>query len=379
MATIAKVQSATKGVRYKAIVRRNGVILKTKTFATKTNARTWARRIENDAEAIEALDREGARLTFEALAREYLHQWNGKSRATPNKVAWWVARLGTRKLTDINSKLIQRHLDDFGNGKAERYNGSRANTQPIYRTLDRKRGPATYNRMRALISAVFKFAIARHYLTTNPVKNVPSKTENNKRVRYLSDDERKALLDAVRACQWPKLHLLVMLAITTGARQGELLGLRWTDIDFKAKTARLATTKNGEPRVLTLPTPAIEALTPFREVGGALVFPGKHPNKPFCFRKLSNEALVRAGIEDFRFHDLRHTAASYLAMNGATLFEIGEVLGHKSVETTKRYAHLSTEHKADLTERVMGGIFKEYRTVSEAELQRDLDRIRRSK
>jgi len=147
-----------------------------------------------------------------------------------------------------------------------------------------------------------------------------------------------------------------VLAITTGARRGELLGLKWTDIDFQRRTATLHKTKNGDKRVLPLPTPAITELMKFRQTNG-LVFPGlRKPHRPFDPHNVFKKALEEAGIHNFRFHDLRHSAASYLVMNGATLYETGEVLGHKSIETTKRYAHLSIEHKAQLTERVMTGI-----------------------
>lgn len=185
MATIAKVKTATRGIRYKAIIRHNGRISRTKTFSTKTAARTWARRMESDIETIEATGSVGSRVTFAELGREYLEQWSGKNRSIPNKIAWWVERLGPMRLADITPRVIQQHLDDYGNGRAQRYNGAQANSQPVYRTLDRKRSPATFNRMRALISAVFKFAIGRHYLAANPVKSIPSKTENNQRITNL--------------------------------------------------------------------------------------------------------------------------------------------------------------------------------------------------
>jgi len=121
--------------------------------------------------------------------------------------------------------------------------------------------------------------------------------------------------------------------------------------------ARLADTKNGEPRTLPLPKPVIEELMRWREVGTGLVFPSDiKPGKPFEFRKHWDKLLIDAGIENFRFHDLRHSAASYLVMSGATLHETAEILGHKSIATTQRYAHLSTDHKAAIAERVLGGI-----------------------
>ena len=279
----------------------------------------------------------------------------------PRKVEWWSDRLGDKRIINISAADIRNYLDDYATGKARRGDGVDKHGNPKTKATQRNRAPATVNRMKAAISAIFKYARQQGYLTVNPVSAIANRTEKNRRVRWLSDDERKALLAACRKSQWNKLHLLVMLALTTGARLGELLGLCWSDIHFSNKSAVLHDTKNGEIRILTLPTPTINVLLPFREVGDGLVFPSdKTPQKPYEFRKHWIKALVEADISDFRFHDLRHSAASYLVMNGATLYEAGEVLGHKSVETTRRYAHLSTQHKAELTERIMGAIFNEY-------------------
>lgn len=127
--------------------------------------------------------------------------------------------------------------------------------------------------------------------------------------------------------------------------------LKWSDIDFEQKVARLITSKNGEPRIM--PLPAITELKKFRGIGDALVFPSeKLPRRPFHFQKQWLKALKDVGLNDFRFHDLRHSCASYLAMSGCSLIEVAEVLGHKSILTTKRYAHLSTDQKAKVVSRV---------------------------
>ena len=171
----------------------------------------------------------------------------------------------------------------------------------------------------------------------------------------MSEEERTNLLKSCRASSWGKLYLLVLLALTTGVRQGELLGLHWDEIDFQKRTATLPT-KNGQRRILTIPKSTMSELQCLREVGARLIFPS--PTKwrePFEFCKPWLKAVTLAGIENFRFHDLRHCAASYLVMAGATLHETAEVLGHRSTQTTRRYAHLSIEHKQLLTDRVLGG------------------------
>jgi integrase len=355
MATFVK----TPAGGWKAIIRDRGRILKTKTFRKKTDAREWARRIEGDREAAEALGLPGCRLTLSELAREYLDQWGGRDKSGPARTNYWPEQLGAYKLSDITSADVRRVLEHYAHGKAQRYAGIGPNGEPVLKPTDKPRSAASVNRMRAAGSALFRFAIRQGYVASNPFKGVAGKTEPRGRKRYLSDDERTLLLERCRQSRWDRLYLLVMLALGTGARMGELIRLRWSDINFEQRTAFLSKTKNDDARVLTLPEPVMVELHKHREVGSGFVFPSerfKHrPTDPYPFWY---KALEEAAITDCRFHDLRHSAASYLAMDGASLLEIAEVLGHKSLQTTKRYAHLSIDHKRALTDRVLGGILK---------------------
>lgn len=354
MATITKTPAGS----FKAIIRKNSKVIKTKTFRYKRDARTWAMRIEGDQQAIAAFESPSAGITFDQLADEYLNQWQGRDVSVPAKVAFWKSQLGNERLINIDAPMIKAALDHYANGVALRGDGVDEKGRAKVARTGKKRAPATVNRTRAALSTIFKFAIKeKNYLKENPVYLVPSRTENNKRKRFLSDKERVALLSACRASDCDKLYLLVLLALTTGARQGELLGLHWDEIDFKARTATLKMTKNGESRILTIPESTMAELCRFREVGSGLIFPSKTKwRRPFEFRKHWNKALLVAGIEDFRFHDLRHSCASMLVMNGATLYETAQILGHKSTQTTARYAHLSVEHKQALTDRIMGDL-----------------------
>ena len=361
MSSIQKIQRKS-GPRYKAIIKQGSKVLKTKTFTKQALAKQWIKRTEADYEAIQAYGMRGARLTFSDLASIYLEQWSGKDKSIDSKVNYWITELGNKYLPDITTEQIRSILNEYAKGSVLRYNGSRANSTPKILKTDKPRKPATVNRMKACISAIFKFSIREGYLKANPVTGISDRQENNKRVRYLSEEERTHLLAAAKASQWEKMYLLVLMAICTGARKSEMLRLTWQDIDFERRQAILHETKNGERRVLTLPPPVMAELKLFRGIG--LVFPSPiKPWKPMEIKKLWTATLKKANLlypttdsRYFRFHDLRHTAASYLVMNGATLFEASEVLGHKSVETTKRYAHLSVEHKQNLTDRVFGKI-----------------------
>ena len=133
------------------------------------------------------------------------------------------------------------------------------------------------------------------------------------------------------------------MALTTGARKSELMNLRWSDVDFERGTAYLAKTKNGDSRNLVIPSVTLDKLKPIREIGAVYLFPDASGTQPFYFRKQWLRAVDEAGIEDFKFHDLRHSAASYLLEAGHSLPKIGEILGHRSQQSTKRYAHGNDE------------------------------------
>lgn len=353
MATIIHIERKS-GARFKAIIKSRGRILKTKTFKSKAKAIKWSKRIESDQEMMEALSMRGAAISFRSLAEEQLVQWCGRDRSWPGKVNWWIDRLGDYKLTNIDADLICDHLDQYAGDQGMRYDGMSNTVEPKWKSLGRMHKPASVNRMRSAISSVMKFAIQRRYIRKNPVMDVPTRPENNRITRWLNDDERKRLLQAAQNSTWEKLYLLILLAITTGARRGELLSLRWENFDFKNRTYLLHQTKNGEPRVLTFPPNAIKELMKFRQATGLVFASQRKQHRPMEFNKHWRKALCDANIEKFRFHDLRHTAASYLVMNGATLQETAHVLGHKSTVTTERYAHLSLKHKQALTDRVFG-------------------------
>jgi integrase len=228
------------------------------------------------------------------------------------------------------------------------------------------------------LSHVFTVAVKEwQWLEDNPLLKVTKPKEPRGRVRFLSEDEqhpdgspiegeRTRLLTACKASKSPDLYPAVVLALSTGARSQEILGLRWGQIDFSRKVALLDNPeeiKNSERRALPLAGHALELLrdrAKVRRIDTDLVFPGRiNPHKPLDLRSPFETALRLADIKDFRWHDLRHSAASYLAMNGASLAEIAEVLGHKTLSMVKRYSHLSEAHTAGVVERMNRRMFGE--------------------
>lgn len=239
--------------------------------------------------------------------------------------------------------------------------------------------PATINRYLAALSHAFTIAVKEWgWLEDSPMRRVTKGKESRGRVRFLSDDERARLLAACKASSNAALYPVVVLALSTGMRQGEIMGLYWREpktppagawgvVDPEAGRIVLHQTKNNERRVLPLVGHAAECvreLAKVRRLDTDLLFPSSHrpprnggPVKPVDLRKPWETALKRAEIEDFHFHDLRHSAASYLAMSGASLAEIAETLGHKTLQMVKRYSHLSEAHTAGVVGRMNDRIF----------------------
>ena len=336
MAYIQKVRRK-KGNVYRVYIKKAGVKRVSKTFDTKRLAVQFVNSIESDRNKLLAYTQSKSHSLLSVVIDKYLSSEYKGTRVNDErrKLNFWIEALGDKPIIDITTININEALC----------------------TLPSQFKNATINRYVAAISVVFSYAYKVYGLHVNPVSKIPSLPENNERTRFLSEAERTSLFKACRASKWDKLYLIVLLAITTGARKGELTKLRWNDIDFDRRTAYVATTKNGQPKVLPLTDSVIRELQLFDSKDSSLIFASKvKENVAYCFTKPWKKALEDADIKDFRFHDLRHSCASYLAQSGASLLEIADVLGHKQISVTKRYAHLCIEHKVSLINRVLGGI-----------------------
>lgn len=366
--TIAKIPRST-GIRFKAIIRdAAGHPLKSKTFTRAGLAKAWAKRIEADDELVKALGTEAARLTLRQVVD------GDPPRRSPMQspehtrwlLDWWLARLGDKPIADITPDDVGLALNEYANGTVKVH--IRGKEEP--KETKAKRAPATVNRMRSRLAAIYRHARQEWRLTIeSPTKSVPKRKEDNARKVFLTEEQARDLLAACKASDWSMLYALVLLGITTGARRGTLEALRWSDLDFEKRTAKVARTKNDDPIILTLPPDVAEELKRRRKLGDGLVFARPaNPYRVFHMRKAWHIALRAAGLtphvkgmgptEGFRFHDLRHSAASFLAARGASLLAIGEVLGHRSAATTKRYSHLLVGAKQKLTDEVFGELLQ---------------------
>jgi integrase len=336
MATISKRVSASGVVSWRAQIRVKGRPALSATFPRKTDATRWAEQTEADLRRDLLLPEvAGRRHTLAELLERYLDHraaMGGLDRQRVSQLRWWTERLGAFALADVTPARIATARDALLAGEGP---------------TGAKLAPASAVRYLAALSHVCSWGERElGWLSSNPCRKVKRPQEPRGRVRFLDrETELPALLAACRESTDRRLFPLVTLALATGARQGELLGLRWSDVDLERRIATLHKTKNRERRALVLTAPAHTALLELRRVqpvGPSLVF-GKGGKAVFP-RESWERALARAGVKDFRFHDLRHSAASYILMSGGTLAEVAEVLGHKTLSMVKRYAHLSPEH-----------------------------------
>lgn len=351
MAVIQERISSDGKKKYRALVRLKGYPPQSATFDRKTDAKKWAQDTESAIrdgrhfKTAEAKKHTAAEM-IERYSSQVLLNNPKKRKNQQNHLRWWKERIGHYTLSDISSAMISQCRDELLDGEI---------------AGGKKRSPATVARYMTTMSYVMNIALKEwEWLENNPFSRVKKPTEPRGRVRYLDDDERSRLLEACLASSHKSLYPIVILAISTGMRQGEILNLKWKDIDLNRYQLVLHETKNNERRAVPIVGLAHEVLVKLakvRRIDSSLVFPGKDPNTPIRIRNIWDAALKQAEIEDFRFHDLRHTTASYLAMNGATLAEIAEVLGHKTLQMVKRYAHLSEAHTSSIVEKMNKKIF----------------------
>lgn len=346
MATFTKRESRGKIV-WGVQIRRKGQRSISATFERLTDAKHWAARQEaaiSEARAFpgsvvrrhtvaEVIDRYRATVLPHKRPKTVINQ--------QKHLQWWREHIGHLRLIEVTPSIITAHRD----------------------LLARDHAPATVKRYLAALSHAFTIAMREwQWMEENPCNRVSKPSEPRGRIRFLNDEERQRLLDVCKASPSRYLSLVVLIALSTGSRKGEILNLKWADVELSQGRIIFHNTKNSERRTVPLTGPALDHMrhhAKLRRIDTPLVFPNADGTKPLNPRRAWETALKQAAIQDFRFHDLRHSAASYLAMNGASLAEIAEVLGHKTLAMVKRYAHLSDTHTASVVARMNAKIFGE--------------------
>lgn len=347
MATIEARVSKDGSKRYRVRVRLQGELPRTKTFKRLTDAKAWAAKVETDmghgAYVPTARER---RRTLRDLISKYRNEFlptrgirdESKQRAL---LEWWDSNYGHLTLEKLQPEALAE---------------ARRKLQARKKRDGDPLSGATVNRYLAALSAVCKWAWKElRWLPSNPVLDVSKAPESTGIIRFLSDAERAALLKACRESPDPNILTAVTLALATGARYSNIRNLTWADVDRVAWRLRFVETKNGQPRFIPLIGPAQKVLEAqyARDVNAeGWVFKGAHDDAPADLDRPWRKVRGAAKLEDFRFHDLRHTAASYLTMNGASLAEVAEALGHRTLVMAKRYSHQTGEHVRSTFERL---------------------------
>ena len=372
MAVIRERKSASGVKSYHVQVRIRGFPPQTQTFKSKTLAKDWAALTESDLKAGRLLPRVIAeRHTVSDLLARY------RKEVLPLKKAkfirdqtvhldWWEAKLGRYSLAQLNSNGIGQarialSTEPIGK-KSVKVQTKDAKGNTVTKTIqeDRVRAPATVVRYMGALSHALNTAVNEWgWIDKSPMIGVRKPKVDNERRRFLSDDEIQRVLTAAKGSENRFLYTVVLLALSTGMRLTEIMSLRWRNVlvEDGADMGLLVmeNTKNGDARTSPLAEDAFKAVMVLRDKAkqdnadrvpaNQLLFPSDTvENKPVEIRKAWETCRKRAELDDFRFHDLRHTAGSLLAMSGASTREIAEVLGHKTMAMAKRYSHLTQKH-----------------------------------
>jgi integrase len=318
MATIEK-----RGQFWRVKIRRAGLTAQTKTFNNRTHAQQWARSVESDLDKGIVVDRRTAqRLSLTEVLERYRREVTPTKRGSLDENLRLKA-MAQRPFARIRmSALTSSHLAAYRDERLKVVSG------------------ATVNREFSVLSHAIDTARREWdvYLPTNPCTLVRRPPQGRPRDRRLQGDEEQRLLAACRGARNKWLAHFVALAIETGMRRGELLGLSWDNVDFERRTAFLPVTKNGESRGVPLSSRAVTVLRGLPAASSGRVF---GELTPLALRQSFNRATRRAAITGLRLHDLRHEATSRFFEKGLNVMEVASVTGHKTLQMLKRYTHLS--------------------------------------
>lgn len=262
------------------------------------------------------------KIKFEDFAEEYMEY------AKTNKRSW------------IRDEMVLRHLIPYFKGiPLSKINPKQIENYKQMRLEQVK--PATINRELALFKFMFSLAKKWKYANENPVKEVKFLHERQLITRILNKEEAMKLI----AVAGDRLKPVIMLALNTGMRSGEILNLRWNDIDFDKQFIYIKETKSGVMRKVPMNSLVIKTLKKVKKEN-EFVFQNPETKEGLKYTKTAfHNARRKAGLEDFRFHDLRHTAATWMITAGIDLVTVKEILGHADIKTTMRYAHPTPENK----------------------------------
>jgi integrase len=331
MAYIEKRTHSSGNTSYRVRIRMNGAPGISESFPTRREAKEWASKMEADVRQGRYFGRsESKERTFADLVERYQQQkypTNPKSfHKCKVQLFWWNKHLKDYFLCNITPAVISELKDLLLKEFTPR------------KTL---RSQSTANRYMAALSGAFSVAVREwNWLKENPMARISRYKEGKPRERFLSKEEISRLLAVCQTSKSPHLYAVTLFAICSGARRGEILSLKWKDLDFERQTATFRDTKNGETRTIPLSPVLVSCLQVEKKkriIISEYVFSSNDGKRPADIRTAWEIATQEADL-DICFHTLRHTAASHLTMGGASTIEIGAVLGHKTLAMVKSIA-----------------------------------------
>lgn len=366
MATIQKRKKKDGTITYKAVIRVKGYPTTSATFEKLTAARTWINQHEPAMkEGRHINDYEAKKHTLNDLIDRYIAIELPKRKPADHQkykmqLEWWKKQIGKYLLSKITPALLSECKEKLITEESPKPKGDK-----------KTRSGATANRYMACLSIVLSTGVKEWgWIDENPMLKVNKFTEKAQIDRFLDTDEINKLLQACSTfelkgeCYHQETYLFVLIALSTGARYSEIHNLTWKNIDFKNKQFYFLNTKNGENRGVPMTDTVYKVLKDFqkvRNIKNDYLFTTKNGNKLIDMRVRFYKVLETAGIE-CRFHDLRHTVASHIAMNGGSLLDIASVTGHKTMQMVKRYSHLTKKHTAALLQSTTDEMFSEVKT-----------------
>ncbi len=337
---------------YTARIRVKGYPTITATFEKKHEAQVFIQENESKMKLGKHIQTpEAKNHTLDDLIERYEKNELPKRKSDVEKfkmhLNWWSKEIGSYLLSLITPSMLtqcKEKLETENSIKPQKGN--------------KKRSPATVNRYMATLSIVLGYACNEYgWIDENPMKKVRKNKETASKDRYLTPEEIQRLLHACKNYELKtenynnETYLFVLIALSTGARYSEIHNLKWENVDFQHRQFYFLNTKNKENRGVPMTNEIYKELKDFqkvRNIKNNYLWTTKDGKKLIDMRVRFYKVLNIAQIENCRFHDLRHTVASHIAMNGGSLLDIAQITGHKTMQMVKRYSHLTQKHTADL-------------------------------
>lgn len=294
------------------------------------------RRVQNKENQFFDVKRD-AQVTLDEIAADFLN----------------YSRINKHRSVSRKDICIQHLLSFFPNKKLHQITPYAIEKYKEKRLNEDKRKPATVNREIAVLKAMFNLAIRHQKATINPMRLVRMLKEENIKLRILSDEEKKVLIE----CCTEPIKRIVMFALTTGLRRAEILSLKWEDIDIKHGIINIRHTKSGKDRIVHLRSFLERILKEcYNSSDGTYVFCNEQKQAYKSINSLFQNIVKRTKLEHFSFHTLRHTAASDMLDMGVDIVTVKEILGHSDLKVTLRYAHSKSANKMEAVDKLSSRI-----------------------